>query len=64
MKWISVEDERKPPVRRPVLLHCPDWCDSGYQVGYFNGKEFYFDEQPNDMFNDHVESWAIFLEAD
>jgi hypothetical protein len=64
MNWIKVEDNIKPQIGRVVICYCPEWCSSGYQIAFWNGKEFYFDEQPNDMFNDLVESWTIFMEAD
>lgn len=43
--WHSREDV-PPPLNRPVLCLCYDWSDMGYQVGIWNGKEFYFPEQP------------------
>lgn len=64
MNWINVTDERKPYTNRPVICYCPDWSDIGYQVAQWDGKEFYYEDQPNDMFNRHVKSWALFMEAD
>jgi hypothetical protein len=49
---------------RPVLCYCPEWNDSGYQVAFWNGKEFIYPEQPNERFGGYVERWALFLEAD
>ncbi len=53
-----------PPTNRVLIVHCPDWCDTGYQVCKWNGKAFYYDDQPNDMFHVEVVSWSMFLEAD
>ena len=64
MNWIDVKTKIKPQIGRIILCWCPDWCDAGYQVGQWNGKEFFYEDQPNDMFNRHVKAWAVFLEAD
>ena len=37
-----------------VLCRCPNWCESQYQIAYWNGKEFYYDDQPNDWFHENV----------
>ncbi len=63
MRWIDSE-ELKPQVRRKVLAYCPGWCDSDYQVCYWDGKVFRYDEQPNNDFHIYVNQWAAFLEAD
>lgn len=34
-----------------VLCRCEDWCEEGFQVAKWNGKEFEFGGQPNDMFD-------------
>lgn len=59
--WYSREDAA-PPKNRPLILLCYEWSDMGYQVGMWNGKEFYFPEQPNDMFDDCVTHWSLFDE--
>ena len=65
MNWVSVESSIEPPkASRPLLCFCPKWCDNGYQVAFWNGKEFHYEDQPNENFSQHVEEWAIFLEAD
>lgn len=63
IEWIDVGD-LTPPRNRPLLCYCPEWCDIGYVVATWNGKEFYYAEQVNDMFSETVEKWAIFFEAD
>jgi len=45
-----------------VVCRCPNWCSSGYQVARWNGEEFYFDEQPNDMFHRDVVAFMILSE--
>lgn len=49
----------KPPRYSFVLARCEEWNDSGYQVCFYNGKEFTYDEVPNDMFNDLVTEWIL-----
>lgn len=64
MNWIKSTDKIKPQKGRVVLCYCPGWNDLGYQVGVWDGHGFCYEEQPNEMFSDYVESWAIFTEAD
>ena len=64
MEWHVVDKNEKIPIRRPLLCYCPMWCDIGYQVAVFDGKEFSYEDQPNEMFDRNVLEWAIFLEAD
>lgn len=64
INWIDVGDIEPPQNKRPLICYCPNWCDIGYQIAYWNGDEFHYEDQPNDNFNMHVEAWAIFLEAD
>lgn len=45
-----------------VLCKCPNWCSSGYQVARWNGREFEYDEQPNDWFDRDVISFMILSE--
>jgi len=62
--WVDSEAEVKPQVRRKVLAYCPAWCDSGYQVCFWDGKVFMYEEQPNNDFHTYVNAWTIFLEAE
>ncbi len=64
MNWIDIESEVKPQKGRVVLCYCPGWNDTGYQVAQWDGNKFFYDEQPNTLFSDYVESWNIFMEAD
>lgn len=64
MDWIDIDSKIKPSINRPVLCYCPEWSELGYQVAEWNGKEFEYSEQPNDLFNGLVLKWNIFLEAD
>ena len=63
MKWFD-RDGIEPMRGTRVICYCPDWNDSEYQVAIFNGNEFYYDEQPNEMFDEHVQKWALLMEAD
>lgn len=37
-----------------VICRCPNWCDEGYQIARWNGKEFEYNSDPNGTFNDYV----------
>lgn len=52
-----------PPRGTPLLAKCPGWCASGYQVCFWGGKSFFYDEQPNDMFNEEVIAWSAIKES-
>ena len=54
----------EPPKNRTIIAYCPGWCDEGYQICKWDGKKFYYLSQPNEMFDENVEEWALFLEAD
>jgi len=65
MYWLENEDGEVKPKRGVIVLcYCPDWSDIGYQVAKWNGKEFYYEDQPNETFGSYVVSWAGFMEAD
>ena len=65
MNWISRSNQEiKPPIDRALLCYCPEWNDSGYQIATFNGREFEYDEMPNEMFDALVTDWTIFIEVD
>ena len=63
MIWQTVK-MCEPVVDRNVLCYCPDWNESGYQVAYWDGISFLYDEQPNKYFNKYVISWAMFSKAE
>jgi len=60
-KWVRV-DTMKPGRGALVICYCPDWCSTAYQVAKFSGKEFSYEDQPNDMFDQHVVAWSYFDE--
>jgi len=62
LEWIDVGDVT-PPKNKPLLCHCPEWCDIGYVVALWNGANFE-DEIRGEDINDYVEKWAIFSGAD
>lgn len=65
MNWIAYECGGViPPKNRPLICYCPEWCDEGYKIAIWNGDEFLYQNQPNNGFNQCIEKWAIFLEAD
>jgi hypothetical protein len=49
-----VTEAKKLKNNQSVVCRCPDWNGEGYQVAIWNGKEFEYSGQPNDMFNDLV----------
>ena len=48
-----------PPRSVPLLVKCVAWCSSGYQVCYWSGSRFYYDEQQNNIFHDEVTGWIL-----
>jgi len=54
----------EPPRTELLLCYCPEWCESGYQVAEYTGKRFYYAEQSNDMFDECVQKWSLFEEAE
>jgi hypothetical protein len=64
VNWIDAKSKVKPQIGRVIICYCPEWSDSGYQVAEWNGREFTYADQSNDMFNDCVVSWSVFMEAD
>ena len=63
IEFISMKESLPTKTRQDIVyvVKCPDWNDEGYQVCSFNGKEFEYDGQPNDMFMENVEGWAILV---
>lgn len=61
IKFIDIEEGLPKRNREDIVyvVKCPDWNEEGYQVCSFNGTKFEYDGQPNDMFMDNVEAWAI-----
>lgn len=65
MIWVNVAGSGiEPPKERNVLCFCPEWNESGYQVAKWSGTQFYYESQPNELFDGYVTDWAIFMEAD
>lgn len=63
-KWIPVTSEVKPEPFRHVIAYCPEWNQSGYEVCYWNGSQFWSDDACSDDFDGYVEQWSLFMEAD
>lgn len=64
MNWIEATSEVKPFSDRPIICYCPDWNESGYQIAKWEHGKFQYDEDPNGSFDEHVEQWCSFMEAD
>jgi len=64
LNWIDADSEIKPQKERLLICYCPEWCSDEYQIARWNGKEFYYEGQPNDIFHSEVLKWSIFFEAD
>ena len=58
--WLTRDIE--PPKNRPIVAYCPDWCDMSYQICEWDGKEYGYRDQPNEMFNETVLKWLLFEE--
>jgi hypothetical protein len=52
--YVGLERTKDLKYGQMVLCRCPKWNDEGYQVATWNGEEFEYSGQPNDMFNDLV----------
>lgn len=50
----GIEEASKLKRYQMVICRCPSWNDEGYQVAYWNGTEFEYSNQPNEMFNENV----------
>jgi len=50
----GIDEAKKLNYDQLVICRCPEWNDEGYQIATWNGVEFEFSGQPNDMFNDLV----------
>ena len=50
----GLEQAKKLKYNQMVICRCPNWCSLGYQVAYWNGEMFEYDDDPNGGFNDHV----------
>jgi hypothetical protein len=53
-KYYGLEEASLLDYNQLVIARCPGWCSTGYQICNWNGEEFYYDDQPNDMFNEDV----------
>jgi len=62
-EWHDVLDI-KPAIGRNVICYCPKWNSLGYVVAIWDGKKFTYYEEPNDCFDECVEMWSLFYEAD
>lgn len=51
------------PENRHLICYCPEWNNHGYVVAQFDGNKFWYDEDHNQCFDDYVEKWSLFLEA-
>ena len=61
--WIDLTSGVSPPINRPLIAYCPEWCDSGYSVVSWTGGRFECETHGSEI-HDHVERWALFMEAD
>jgi len=39
MKWTKIEDG-KPPKDKYIILACPTFCESGYVIAIYDGKNY------------------------
>ena len=62
-KWF-LRDIAEPPRNTLLLCACRDWNTEGYQVCKWNGKEFFYYDQPNGMFDELVTAWSVVEELE
>lgn len=55
----GLEHVNKLQEHQLVLCRCPEWNDEGYQIAEWNGEEFEYSGQPNDMFNSLVIAFMV-----
>jgi hypothetical protein len=61
--WIDLSSELNPPINRPIIVYCPEWSDTGYEIVTWNGGEFECETHGFEV-SKHVQRWALFMEAD
>jgi len=59
--WQAYDEYLRVPKNRPLLVHVPEYCVSGYCVAVYSGGKFTTDLRDVTSF---VKSWALFMEAD
>ena len=60
--WV-IDGKATPPLNRPIILWCPDYCDLGYVIGEWAGHSF-STEISGDEIAQYVQGWSLFLEAE
>lgn len=45
---------KKLEFNQKVICKCPHWNEEGFQIAFWNGDEFEFDDQPNYLFDKQV----------
>lgn len=56
------ERHSTPPANRLLIAYCEDWNDCGYQICKYRESGFYYEDQPNDIFDQCVTHWAFLHE--
>lgn len=51
MDYLGLNETKNLKRNQLVICRCPHWNEEGYQVAVWNGKEFEYSGQQNDMFN-------------
>lgn len=60
--WYPKERRNELDHDQLVLTKCPEWCNEGFHVATWNGTEFEYRDQPNNMFDDLVTEFLILSE--
>lgn len=51
MKYYNLNETSRLKYNDMVIAKCPEWNEEGFQIATWNGKEFEYSGQSNDMFN-------------
>lgn len=54
VSFYSKSQAKNLDYNQKVICRCPNWNDEGYQIATWNGEEFEFSAQPNNMFDEKV----------
>lgn len=54
VSFYSKSQAKNLDYNQKVICRCPNWNDEGYQIATWNGEEFEFSAQPNNMFDENV----------
>ena len=57
MKWKNVRKE-KPDLLEWVIVRCPDFCESGFEICQYNGEGVFTSQANGSDCGEYVREWA------